>query len=50
MHKTNGDLIELTNPTNLPDPSEIDYMEEPDEEVIKGFEAKGIPVEEQSII
>ena len=29
MHKTNGDLIELTNPTNLPDPSEIDYMEEP---------------------
>ena len=29
VHKTNGDLIELTNPTNLPDPSEIDYMEEP---------------------
>ncbi|MEJ8741942.1 translation elongation factor 4 [Mediterraneibacter sp. HCN-7094] len=29
VHKTNGDLIELTNPTNLPNPSEIDYMEEP---------------------
>ena len=29
VHKTNGDMIELTNPTNLPDPSEIDYMEEP---------------------
>lgn len=29
VYKTNGDVIELTNPTNLPDPSEIDYMEEP---------------------
>ncbi|MCI9422814.1 elongation factor 4 [Lachnospiraceae bacterium WCA-9-b2] len=29
VHKTNGDVIELTNPSNLPDPSEIDYMEEP---------------------
>ena len=29
VHKTNGEMIELTNPTNLPDPSEIDYMEEP---------------------
>ena len=29
VHKTNGEAIELTNPTNLPDPSEIDYMEEP---------------------
>ena len=29
IHKTNGEVIELTNPTNLPDPSEIDYMEEP---------------------
>lgn len=29
MHKTNGDMIELTNPSNLPDPSEIAYMEEP---------------------
>ena len=27
--KTNGEMIELTNPSNLPDPSEIDYMEEP---------------------
>ncbi|MCD7885155.1 MAG: translation elongation factor 4 [Lachnospiraceae bacterium] len=29
VYKTDGTMIELTNPTNLPDPSEIDYMEEP---------------------
>ena len=29
VHKTNGEVIELTNPSNLPDPAEIDYMEEP---------------------
>lgn len=29
VHKTNGDMVELTNPSNLPDPSEIAYMEEP---------------------
>ena len=29
VHKTNGDIIELTNPTNLPDPAEIEFMEEP---------------------
>lgn len=29
VHKTNGEVIELTNPSNLPDPSEIDFMEEP---------------------
>ncbi|MBR4139595.1 MAG: translation elongation factor 4 [Lachnospiraceae bacterium] len=29
VKKTNGEMIELTNPSNLPDPSEIDYMEEP---------------------
>ena len=29
VHKTNGDVINLTNPSNLPDPSEIEYMEEP---------------------
>lgn len=29
VHKTNGDVIELTNPSNLPNPSEIEYMEEP---------------------
>lgn len=27
--KTDGGLVELTNPANLPEPSEIDYMEEP---------------------
>ena len=29
VYKTNGECIELTNPSNMPDPSEIDYMEEP---------------------
>ncbi len=29
VHKSNGEVIDLTNPTNLPDPSEIEYMEEP---------------------
>lgn len=27
--KTNGEMIELTNPTNMPSPTEIEYMEEP---------------------
>ena len=29
VYKTDGSMIELTNPSNLPDPSEIDHMEEP---------------------
>ena len=29
VYKTDGTVIELTNPSNLPNPSEIDYMEEP---------------------
>lgn len=29
VHKTDGEMIELTNPSNLPDPSVIEYMEEP---------------------
>ena len=29
VHKTNGEMIELTNPSNLPEQTEIDYMEEP---------------------
>ena len=29
IHKTNGEVIDLTNPTNMPDPAEIEYMEEP---------------------
>lgn len=29
VYKTNGEVMELTNPSNLPDPSEIEYMEEP---------------------
>lgn len=29
VYKTNGEVVELTNPSNLPDASEIDYMEEP---------------------
>ena len=29
VFKTDGTMIELTNPSNLPDPSEIEHMEEP---------------------
>ena len=29
VHKNDGEMIELTNPSNLPDPTEIAYMEEP---------------------
>ena len=29
IHKTDGTVVDLTNPTNLPDPSEILFMEEP---------------------
>ncbi|MCD7866433.1 MAG: translation elongation factor 4 [Clostridiales bacterium] len=29
VYKTDGTMIELTNPSNLPEPTQIDYMEEP---------------------
>ena len=29
VHQTDGTVFDLTNPTNLPDPSTIEYMEEP---------------------
>ncbi len=29
VHKTSGEVMELTNPSNLPEPTEIEYMEEP---------------------
>ena len=29
VHKTNCEVMDLTNPSNLPDPSTIEYMEEP---------------------
>lgn len=29
IHKTNGETMDLTNPSNMPDPSEIEFMEEP---------------------
>jgi len=29
VHKTDGTVFDLTNPANLPDPAEIEYMEEP---------------------
>ena len=29
VYKTDGEVIDITNPSNLPDPSEIDHMEEP---------------------
>ena len=27
--KTDGEVLDITNPTNLPEPTEVDYMEEP---------------------
>ena len=32
--KTDGEVLDITNPTNLPEPTEIDYMEEP---VVKAY-------------
>ncbi|SFG13531.1 GTP-binding protein LepA [Lachnospiraceae bacterium C7] len=29
VYKTSGEMLEVSNPSNLPDPSEIEYMEEP---------------------
>ena len=29
VHKTNGEMVELSNPSSLPSPVEIDYIEEP---------------------
>ena len=29
IYKTSGEVVDLTNPANLPDPTEIEYMEEP---------------------
>ena len=29
VYRTNGEVMELTNPSNLPEPTEIDFMEEP---------------------
>ena len=29
VYKTDGSVLEITNPSNLPDPSEIEHMEEP---------------------
>ena len=29
IYKTDGTMLELTNPSNMPDPSEIEHMEEP---------------------
>lgn len=29
VYKTSGEMVWVDNPTNLPDPAEIDYMEEP---------------------
>ncbi|MCL2357744.1 MAG: translation elongation factor 4 [Defluviitaleaceae bacterium] len=29
VHQTNGEMIELSNPADMPDPSRIDFMEEP---------------------
>ena len=29
IHKKNGQVMDITNPTDMPDPTEIEYMEEP---------------------
>lgn len=29
VFRTDGEMVQITNPTNLPSPTEIDYMEEP---------------------
>ncbi len=29
IHKTDGTMLEITNPSNMPEPTAIDYMEEP---------------------
>ena len=29
IYKTDGTMLELTNPSNMPDPSEVEHMEEP---------------------
>ncbi len=29
IHRTDGTMMDITNPSNMPDPSVIDYMEEP---------------------
>ncbi|MBP5183940.1 MAG: elongation factor 4, partial [Lachnospiraceae bacterium] len=29
VYKTNGEVVDVTNPSNLPDPTEVDHMEEP---------------------
>ena len=29
IHKTDGEMLNLSNPADMPDPAEIDYMEEP---------------------
>ncbi|MCY6371832.1 translation elongation factor 4 [Clostridium ganghwense] len=29
IYRNNGDMLEITNPTNMPDPTEIEHMEEP---------------------
>ena len=34
VHKTNGEIIEVSNPSHLPNVSEIDYMEEP---IVKAY-------------
>lgn len=43
VHKTDGTVIDITNPSNLPDPSEIEYMEEPivDAEIMVASEYVG---------
>ena len=41
VYKTNGEMVEVTNPSNLPDPSEIEHMEEPVVEIMVTTEFVG---------
>ena len=56
VHKTNGEVIELTNPSNLPDASEIDFMPTADIGIDMGStnflvyqKGKGITIKEPSL-
>ena len=37
LKKSDGELVEVSNPTNLPPPVEIEYIEEPKKSVFKFY-------------
>ena len=52
VYKTNGEVIEITNPSNLPDPSEIEHMEEPfvSAEIMVTTEFVGAIIDRKSVV